>query len=269
MNLYHPSLHSEKGYTYAFRDGDGIYPFRWNYFNNEVFCDSVKYTIPLGYQDPDHVNFIRIPYGSGNLYLHCDPLVFTNYFVSKADKATYAADVLSHLKGKGIIWDEFSKASFAGGNDEPYSSPLSYILQHESLKYGWWMMLAAVLLYTLFTAKRKQRVIPVLEEKVNTTLEFVKIVAALHFQNNNHLDIAKKKMKYFLYFIRAKYGLHTQHFTDEHIKRLSERSKVDINDLRIIFNEYQMIERNPYNTPGADRLITLYNAIDHFYKHCK
>jgi hypothetical protein len=269
MNLYHPSLHAEKGYTYAFRDGNNTYPFPWDVFNDEVFCDSVKAIIPLGYQEPDKINFLRIPYGSGNLYLHSNPLAFTNYFVSKADKATYAADVFSHLRGKGIIWDEFSKASFAGADDNSYSSPLSYILQHESLKYAWWMMLIAALLYTFFTAKRKQRVIPVLEEKVNTTLEFVKIVSALHFQNGNHLDIAKKKMKYFLYFIRAKYGMHTQHFTDEHIKRLSERSKVDINELRVIFNEYQMIERNPYNTPGADRLVTLYNAIDHFYKHCK
>lgn len=269
INFYHPTLHRPQGSVYEFRQRDNIPYYQWYHFNPELFCDSVKSIVPLGYIEPDLVNFVRLPFGDGNLYLHTNPVVFTNYYMTKQDKADYAADVFSHLNGKSIIWDEFSRSSFADNSEEQYSSPLSYILQHKALKYAWWMMLGGALLYTFFAAKRKQRAIPVLEEKVNTSLEFVKIVSALHYQNANHLDIAKKKMKYFLYFIRAKYNMHTQQFSDNDIQRLSEKSKVDTNAIKAIFNEYHLIERNPYNSPGVDRLVNLYNSIDHFYKHCK
>jgi hypothetical protein len=268
MNFYHNRLKKEKGYPYAFRSGTLERPYYWNVINPAIFCDSTKSVIALGYQQPDHVNFAKLPYGDGNLYVHTNPLVFTNYFIAKQKQAEYAAAALSHLRGKSIIWDEFSKSQISSEN-APNISPLSYILQHPSLKYAWWMMLASAILYTLFTAKRKQRTIPVLEEKVNTSLEFVKMISALHFQNANHLDIARKKMKYFLYFIRAKYGMYTQNFTEEHFKRLAEKSKIDLQEIKSIFNEFQIIERNPYNTPSAERLLNLYNAIDHFYKNCK
>ena len=266
-NFYHPALHTEKGYAYSYRRNQWEYPYSWRSLNPEIFCDSVRSIIPLGYQEADQINFCSIPYGEGNLFVHTSPIMFTNYFLCDTAKATYAAGVFSHLRGKAIIWDEFSKLKFTE-NDEPYSSPLSYILQHNSLKYAWWMMLVCAVLYTLFTAKRKQRVIPVLEKKVNTSLEYVKMISALHFQNGNHLDIARKKMKYFLYFIRARYGLHTQNFSEAHISLLAEKSKVDMKDVQIIFNEFDQVEQNFYNNP-QERLVTLYNAIDNFYKHCK
>jgi hypothetical protein len=194
-------------------------------------------------------------------------MVFTNYFLAKPDKAEYASSVFSHLHGESIIWDEFSKSQFAAKNNAPEISPISYILQHESLRYAWWLMLASAILYTLFTAKRKQRIIHVLEEKANTSLEFVNMISALHFQNGNHHDIARKKMKYFFYFIKAEYGIHTQTLTELHLKRLAERSRIELNDLQLIANEFNYAERHTdYNAP---MLMNLYNALEKFYKNCK
>ncbi|MEP6735982.1 MAG: DUF4350 domain-containing protein [Chryseolinea sp.] len=268
MNFYHPALHTATGYQFRYRDHQARHLYPWRNLNRDIFCDSSTYTFPLGYLAPDLVNFCKFPYGDGNLYLHTNPIAFTNYFLTKPDKAAYAASVFSHLKGKSIIWDEFSKSPYTG-ESEPETNPLAYILQHESLKYAWWLMLLGAALYTLFTAKRKQRAIPVLEEKVNTSLEYVKMISALHFENGNHQDIAQKKMKYFLYFIRAKYGLHTNDFTESHFKRLSEKSKVEEKNIKVIFNQFHEIENNVFNAQGAERLVSLYNSIDFFYKHCK
>jgi len=269
LNFYHDTLRTQKGYDYQYRFGAENQSYFWNALNPDIFCDSVKSIIALGYQQPDRVNFFKLPYGSGNLYIHTNPLVFTNYFLSKPDKVEYASGVFSHLRGKSIIWDEYSKAKFAGSNNTPYDSPLSYILQQPSLKYAWWMMLASVVLYTLFAAKRKQRVVPVREEKANTSLEFVYMISALHFQNTDHLDIATKKMKYFLYFIRARYGVYAQQFTEAHILRLAEKSKVEVKDIQVIFDEYKIVENKVYNDNTADQLVNLYNAIENFYKRCK
>jgi hypothetical protein len=271
LNFYHDTLHTKDGYTYRYRFMSDDMKYYWNSFNNELFCDSTKTLIPLGYQESGNqknINFLKFAHGKGNIYLYSNPLVFTNYFLTKPDKADYAAGVFSHLKGKNILWDEFSKVSFTGNNN-PDISPLYFILNQPSLKYAWWMMLAAVVLYVLFAAKRTQRVIPVLEAKVNTSLEFVKLVSALHYQNQNHLDIARKKMKYFQYFIRARYGIHTQMAQDIQIARLAEKSKVNIAEIQSIYDQYNQIERNSQYNTAIDKLVGLYNAIENFYKHCK
>jgi hypothetical protein len=144
---------------------------------------------------------------------------------------------------------------------------MSYILQQESLKYAWWMMLVGVVLYTLFTAKRKQRVIHVLEPKANTSLEFVNMISALHFQNGHHRDIARKRMKYFYYFIKARYGFHFQILAEANLVRLTEKSKVDLGDLKTVALAFDRIEKDPYY--DQPRLVDLQLALEKFYKDCK
>jgi hypothetical protein len=266
FNFYNEALKTKKGYTYAYRFGKVDFPYYWNAVNSEVFCDSVKSTIPIGYSYPNKVNFFRIPYGKGNLYVHTNPLVFTNYFLVKPDKVEYASSVFSHLHGQSIIWDEFSKSELTPRN-APKVNPMSYILQQDSLRYAWWLILLAALLYTLFTAKRKQQVIPVLEGKSNTSLEFINTIAALHFQNGNHRDIAKKRMKYFFYLIKAKYGMHIQNLTEPFMQRLSEKSTVELNDLKSIEHEFNRVDKHRYYDESM--LVDLQVALEKFYKHSK
>jgi hypothetical protein len=233
----------------------------------EIFCDKTP-VLPLGYQSSNQVNFLGVPHGKGHLYLHTNPIVFTNYFISKSENREYISGVFSHLGGKNIIWDEYSRMPFIQNNNS-YNSPLYYLLQQKALKYAWWLMLISVLLYILFAAKRTQRIIPVLEAKNNTSLEFIQLISSLHYQNGNHLDMARKKMKYFLYFIRSKYGIQAQTFKDEHILRLSEKSKVDHAEVESIFRQYHLIEKNSNSNIDVNRLLDLYNSIESFYKLCK
>ncbi|HTJ50635.1 MAG TPA: DUF4350 domain-containing protein [Cyclobacteriaceae bacterium] len=267
LNFYNTKLKTPKGFSYSYRYGKADQNYFWNALNPEIFCDSTQSITPLGYINPNKVNFFRFSFGKGHLYIHSNPLVFTNYFLVKPDKADYASSVFSHLHGESIIWDEFSKSAFSTKNNAPEISPLSYILQHESLRYAWWLMLASAILYTVFAAKRKQRVIPVLEAKANTSLEFVNMISVLHFQSGNPKDIARKKVKYFLYFIKVKYGVHTQSLTEGHLNRLAEKSKVNLADLKLILDEFNHVEHQPYY--NQDRLVDLYNALEKFYKHCK
>lgn len=267
FNFYHDALRTQKGYIYTYRPGSRSRSYPWMALQPDVFCDATRSVVALGHLGDDAVNFLKLPYGKGNLYIHTNPIAFTNYYMRSPDKAAYAADVFSHLRGKTIIWDEFSRSQFT--SEEPETNPLALIMQHKSLKYAWWLMLVSAILYTIFTAKRKQRIVPVREEKINTSLEYVKMVSALHFENGNNRDIALKKMKYFLYFIRAKYGIYSAQLTQEHFKRLAEKSQIDLKHVESIFDEYGRIEKNPYNSTGSHQLLSLYNAIDHFYKHCK
>ena len=268
LNFFHPDLKTPEGTEFAYRFSTEVVPYSWDYISKTVFCDSSRSITALGFQEDDKVNFIRVRAGSGNLYVHSNPLVFTNYFLTKAENVAYASAVFSHLEGHDLIWDEYSKISLPGRGDS-YNSPLYYILKQPSLKYAWWLLLATVALYVVFAAKRKQRVIPVREMKSNTSLEFVNLISRLHYKNGNHLDMAHKKMKYFLYFVRSRYGIHVERFKDEHIRRLAEKSKVNYSDVEVIFSRYYLIEERFKNNIEANRLVDLYDAIENFYRLSK
>jgi hypothetical protein len=269
LNFFHDTLRTKMASPFAFRYGAEDRPYSWSYINEKVFCDSTEAIIPLGHLgDVERVNFIKLPVGKGNLYLHSSPLAFTNYFLTKPKKLAYASGVFSHLGEGDVIWDEYSKIPFMG-NQNAYNSPLYYILQQPSLKYAWWLLLLTVAIYIVFAARRRQRIIPVLEPKTNTSLEFIKLISRLHFQNGNHVDMARKKMKYFLYFVRSKYGIHAEAFQEPQILRLSDKSKVALEDVSNIFRQYYLIEEKFRNNIEANRLLDLYFAIDNFYKQCK
>lgn len=268
-NFYHKEFKRSSDYEYRYRHGNRDYPFAWRSLDPEAVCDTLVGFTPLGYQQTDRVNFLRIREGKGNVYLHTVPLLFTNYYMTKKDKMEYASSVFSHLSGTNMIWDDVSTIPFSDLQD-PYNSPLYYMMQQPALKYAWWMLIIGAILYVLFASKRTQRVIPVLEPKSNTSLEFLNVISSLHYQNANHLDMARKKMKYFLYFIRARYGINTQSFTEEQAKRLAEKSKVDLADVLQIRERYKVIENySMSDDEPADRLVGLYQAIDKFYKNCK
>ena len=267
FNFYHPSLQKEKGYTYTikFRSYEKK-EYQWTALQPDAVCDSATTITPLGYF-AESINFFMIPYGDGRIYIHTNPIAFTNFFMRSSDKAEYAAGVFSHLRGRTLIRDEYSRSQFV--TDSPESNPLAFIMEQESLRYAWWLMLFTAILYTFFTAKRRQRVIPVREEKTNTSLEYVKMVSALHYENGDHKDIALKKMKYFLYYVKANYGIYTTKFTGEHFKRLSEKSHIGIGQIEHIFRQYGQIEKTPASSFGAHELMVFCQDIDRFYKYCK
>lgn len=267
-NFYHKALYKETDYSFKYRINTEDFPYPWRSIDYQVWCDTTETIEQLGYQQDDRVNFVRIRHGQGYLYLHTVPLLFSNYHMIDPKKVEYASAVFSHMQNENLIWDEVSKVPF---NDQqnPYNSPLYYIMQQPALKYAWWMLLVGGLLYVIFASKRTQRVMPVLETKTNTSLEFLNVISSLHYQNPNHLDMARKKMKYFLYFIRAKYGINTQSLTEEQMKRLSDKSKVSIADIKEINDRYKSVENYQSSDDDPDFLIKLYESIEKFYKNCK
>ena len=268
VNLFHPALKTRETIRYAYHFMGEDRPYLWNEFDEAAFCDSATRLVPLGYYNDDRINFVKIRVGAGNLYLHSNPLLFTNYFLVRPEARDYAGAVFSHLKGRDLIWDEYSKIPYFG-DGSAYNSPLYYIMQQPSLKYAWWLLLVAVIFYLIFAGKRRQKPIPITEPKTNTSLEFVNLISRLHHNNANHLDMAHKKMRYFLYFVRSKYGIHAEHFKDEHIRKLAEKSKVDYRQVEAIFLQYDLIEEKFHHNIEANRLVDLYESIENFYSQCK
>lgn len=269
-----PSLAmDETGFPLSFKRYGQKMNYAYSYFSKNIFCyDQVNYEA-LGTVDTTKTNFAKFKYGEGTLYLHATPLAFTNYHITTAPGKAYADRIFSHLPKQPIYYDvRKGKSLFAdrtGGGSGGFSKDgqLQYILSKPSLRAAWYLMLAMAALYMIFRAKRKQRVIPVLEPNNNTSLEFITTVGRLYFIQNRHQKLAVQKSKLFLSYVKEKYNLSIRELDDKFIKQLVGKSEVPEKAIKDILTMSQNIERSQSLTETG--LIEFHQRLDYFYKNCK
>ena len=116
--------------------------------------------------------------------------------------ARFAENTLSFLPVTKTWWTSYYQV----GRLEA-QTPLRFILHHEALRWAYYIVAMSLVLFILFEAKRKQRVIPIVRPLANTTLEFVKTIGNMYLQANDHKAIAEKKFAFFLDQVRSKYYL--------------------------------------------------------------
>lgn len=235
--------------NYKFKKGASL-----SYFNK---IDTINATV-LGYQEIDtakHINFVKVPYGRGNFYLHTQPAAFSNYYLLNKNNAKYCADILSYIPKGNIYWQA---RSFK--NEELSSSPMRYILSQPALKWAWYLFLIGMTIFMIFNAKRRQRIIPIKVPLQNTTVDFTKTIGNLYLQEGNHHIIIDKKIIYFLEKIRTDYLIDTFHLDETFINRLHQKTGKDKADIE---NIVRLIKRHRNNLPSTEKdVIEISKAID-------
>ena len=82
-------------------------------------------------------------------------------------------------------------------------SPLRFILRNPPLRYAWYIFLVGFLVFIIFHAKRKQRIIPIIKPLENTSVEFVRSIGNLYLNEGDAKDMMQKKVTYFLNKVRT------------------------------------------------------------------
>lgn len=136
---------------------------------------------------------VKIKRGKGELFVSCDPLLMTNYGILDTQINGLIFRLMSQFRGLPIIRTE------AYGPETEYETdtPLRFWLQNEPLRWAIYLTLGGLLLFCMFYARRRQRVIPVVEEPANRSLEFVKLIGTLYHQKHINRDLLQKKYSYF------------------------------------------------------------------------
>ncbi len=96
-----------------------------------------------------------------------------------------------------------------------------------------------LLLFIIFKARRKQRIIPVVTPPENESLRFIEMVGKLYFQRGDNKDLAQKKSLYFQEYIRSHFSVS---MTNIGIEELSVKINGDVNDLRKLIDLIKTIE---------------------------
>lgn len=205
--------------------------------------------------------FIKIRYGSGQFLVHNLPLAFTNYYVLDPKTSDYVGKVLAYLPAGPTYWDEYQKK---GRFDADEQSLFRYIWHQPALTWAYYITVFGLIFLALFAGKRTQRIIPVVELPRNTSVDFVKTVGRLYFQQGDHDNLARQKMQYFLAHLRDQYGLNTNNLDKEFVELLASKSgisRVESGDLvRLLRNGQKSISMSEYD------LLTLNREIDRFHE---
>ena len=219
------------------------------------------YTTVLGYQkfdDSEHVNFIKTSWGDGYFYLHLQPTAFTNYNLLKKSNRKYVSSVMSYLKDDTIYFDSRNKT-----RQNLSDSKLRFIFSQPPLRWAWYTMLLATLLFMIFNAKRRQRIVNIKVPLKNTTVAFIKTIGNLYYETKDHNNLIDKKITYFLEYIRRVYYLETQVLDDKFVKNLSLKSGKDENDVKKLIN--QIVHLKAKTSCNEGDLLRLNKSIEDFY----
>jgi hypothetical protein len=147
-------------------------------------------------------------------------------------------------------------------------SPLQYILSQPALAWAWYVFIAGILLYMVFAAKRVQRLIPVLPQKTNDSLGFIKTLGRVYFVQNDSVKLCAEMLHYFQIYVRERYRISGQFLVKDTPAQMTliAKSGIDANVVRTIAEFERRIENRNIAENDA---VELYRLLKIFYKNCK
>ncbi|SDH31034.1 protein of unknown function [Pedobacter terrae] len=250
LNFTNPNLKTDA--NYGFERGIGS-----QYYNK---LDTSKATV-LGVNGDGKPNFVRYSYGKGNLYLIAEPGFYTNFNLLDKYGAEYAAKTLSYLHGtQQVIFDEYFSAQKTTTTDM-----LRVFFKHPELKYAYYLAIFSLIIFVLYDMKRRQRIIPIADPFTNSSLAFVHVVGSVYYHERNNLDIALKKINYFLEYLRTRYYLKTHDIDGNFAQLLMEKTGINEALAKTLTNHF--MQTPIMNTLSDTQLIYLNASIEQFYKN--
>lgn len=130
--------------------------------------------------------------GKGEFILVSAPLLFTNYMTISGQGNQLQARLMNRLKAHPVIRME----SYVSGTAMTESSQFYVFLKQPPLRWALYLTMLAILLFCIFTARRRQRVIPVIQKPQNRNLEFVKLIGSIYWQQHDNAGLLAKKLAY-------------------------------------------------------------------------
>jgi hypothetical protein len=243
--------------------GDSLH-FAYPGFGSPRYFSAIdsEYTWILGRDEWGKPNFICIRYtGGGAIYLHLAPLAFSNFFLLHRNNKAYYERAMSYLPSavKKVRWDDYFRYPHRSA-----FSALRFILSNAGLRWAFWLLLALFSLIYIFESKRKQRMVPVIPFPGNPSVDFVKTVGTLYYQQKDNQNLAQKMVVRFLEHVRTRYQLSTNFLDDQFVTSLARKSgfpREQVNDLVYSMHELQL---NP--SPADEEMILLSKKMELFYK---
>ncbi len=204
-----------------------------------------------------------MPVGEGEIILVSTPLLLTNYGVLDGANAAYALRLLSRMSDLPLI-----RTEVYGSPDTEPQSPLRYFLSQPSLRWAVYLTMLTILLFMVFTARRRQRPIPVVRDPGNKTLEFTELIGTLYYRKKNHGDLVRKKFTYLAEQLRRHAHIDIEDESDDEAlcRQLAQKTGLDEEGLRVLFRGLRPVMREGW-TMSEELMKTYIDRMNEIINH--
>lgn len=212
----------------------------------------------IGTNQQQRPNFIVYGIGKGRLFLHAEPLLFTNYFLLQQQNRNYLNTLFSYITPTigHVYWTDFNTRSID-------HSDWGVIWKNPATRYALLLALLALVVYLIFEMKRRQRIIPVIKPAENSSVAFVETIGRLYYNKKDHSNLAEKMVQHFLDHVRSNYYLNTNVMDQEFVTHLAAKSGKSIAETDSLVFTIKEVQQGV----KADEqfLYSLYTQIQSFY----
>lgn len=206
-------------------------------------------------------NFIQYTVGAGHLTLLATPLVFSNYFLLQENNHAYLDQVWQSIPKsvQQIYWGSFYQRM-------PSESSFSILWKNPATRLAIIIFMLTAVFYLIFEMKRRQRIIPVIPQQINSSAAFIETIGMLYFNKGDNLNLAIKMEQHFLEWVRTKFNFNTTVLNDVFAHQLSVKSGMGIDSVNHLLNMIHQVRLNE-GLISDEFLFDLYNTIQQFYKN--
>lgn len=211
---------------------------------------------------------VSVPYGKGEVIFVSSPLLFTNYGMLEGNTSVYIFRLMSYLADLPVYRTEAYVKTDAMLVAE--QSPFREFIKRPPLRWALYLALLGVVLFMIFTARRRQRVIPIMSKPANRSLEFIQLIGTLYYQRKDHVDLVRKKFKLFAEELRKTAGVDISDVnTDdrEHLL-LAEKTGMNSDRLKKVIRQIRLVLHSEGNI-SVEEMRSLIDAMDTIVRHAK
>jgi hypothetical protein len=204
-------------------------------------------------------SFVRQTYGEGTILLSSTPRVFTNVHALDEGTAPYLWAAFSHVPSSAepVWWD----AHYKPGRTQA-ETPLRFVLSTPALRHAYIVLIMGVVFFLLVKARRRQRVIPVIEPPDNATVDFVTTLGRLAHRRGDAEPVARRRVTYLLASLRARLDVTADPASEDWIEQVTARSGVSRDDVTALADSISAIRNT--EAVSNEQLKTLDRRIQAF-----
>lgn len=211
---------------------------------------------------------VSVPYGKGEVIFVSSPLLFTNYGMLEGNTFVYIFRLMSYLADLPVYRTEAYVKTDAMLVAE--QSPFREFIKRPPLRWALYLTLLGVVLFMIFTARRRQRVIPIISKPANRSLEFIQLIGTLYYQRKDHVDLIRKKFKLFAEELRKTAGVDISDVNtdDREYLLLAEKTGMNSDRLKKVIRQIRLVLHSEGNI-SVEEMRSLIDAMDTIVRHAK
>lgn len=205
-------------------------------------------------------------YGKGKVMIVSMPLLFTNYGILDDNIHPLALRLLSECGDLPVVRYDPTLIDKVDDEEQESESPLRYLLANRPLRWALYLALATLVAFVAFSARRRQRIIPVIKPPVNHMMDFVKRIGGIYFKRHDNVDLLNKKYVTFSNDLRVKamIDIDNEDNIDDELLALSNRTGTPLNELQQQVRDVKdAVKSSKISDRQLQQLIDVMNDIMH------